>query len=239
MKINQIFFNNNLRNFSYLIHFDDEAIFCIDPFSAKEITDKLSNLSGIINTHDHCDHHYGNAELVAKFQCPVMCHHEAVVPGKSRGLSDGEVIFQNKIWELSVIYTPGHTLSHLCVLLKKENIPYAIFTGDCFFNAGVGNCYNGGNLQKMYETITKYFMNFPDDLLIYPGHEYLKRNLEFTMSVESENKSAADFLSKISTLNLNEIFFVNTMRVEREINSFLHVNSEAAFIRLRELRDKW
>jgi len=90
-------------------------------------------------------------------------------------------------------------------------------------------------------------------VIIYPGHDYLKRNLEFTMSVESENVYAREFLRKISSLNLDEVFFLNDMKTEREINTFLRLekasvfknlklasnDKKSVFIKLRELRDNW
>lgn len=256
MNIQQIFFKNTLRNFAYLITFDDGQIYCIDPYSAKEIKALINptlKLTAIINTHDHCDHHSGNLELINEFQCPVICHQDALVPGKSRGLVNDELIHESNGWSLVSLNTPGHTLSHICLVLKKDNLAYAVFTGDCFFNAGVGNCHNGGDPILLYQTISQIFSLFPDELLIYPGHEYLKRNLEFSHSIFGNDYSVDNFLKKVSTLNLDEVFFINSMKTEREINTFLNLNSskvrhtlgmiksqdQEVFIRLRELRNKW
>jgi len=257
MNIQQIFYKNTLRNFAYLITFDDGAIYCIDPFRAREIKDLIpegKTLMGIINTHDHCDHFSGNEELKSTYAtCSVLCHPEAIVPLKSRELLNNEVIHSFKEWSLEAIYTPGHTMSHLCLLLKKNETSYALFTGDCFFNAGVGNCHNGGDPVILFESIDKIFSKFPDEMLIYPGHEYLKRNLEFSYFVDEEQSEVKEFLNKIKDINLNEIFFVNTMKIERRINTFLKLDSprirqklglalssnEAVFIKLREMRNKW
>ena len=259
MKIHQIFFKNNLRNFSYLITFDDGAIYCIDPTQSLEVIEalKLSGLSGIINTHDHCDHYQGNEKLVSDYNCPVMAHQRAEVPYLSRKLSDREIIYQSieqgVTWILRAIYTPGHTMSHICVLLEKDGHPHSLFTGDCFFNAGVGNCHNGGDPEKLFETIDSIFNYLPDDLLIYPGHDYLKRNLEFTNQYEPHNIKAQEFLNKISHLNLDNTFFINTMKTEREINTFLRLDSadlitnlkienskkKNVFLTLRKLRNTW
>ncbi|MBY0413954.1 MAG: MBL fold metallo-hydrolase [Bdellovibrionales bacterium] len=231
-----------------MIVFDDGAIYCIDPFNASEVLTYLGDktLSGIINTHDHCDHYSGNDVLVDKFKCPVYSHEVALVRGKTHSLKDHEVVYQFGSWTLETIYTPGHTLSHICLLLKKDGSPHSIFTGDCFFNAGVGNCHNGGNPEVLYKTISEIFSTYPDELLIYPGHEYLKRNLEFTMSVENSNEEAQNFLNKIATIDLNEVFFINSMQTERKINSFLRLKSlklkgteKEVFLKLRELRNRW
>ena len=238
-----------------MITFSDGAIYCIDPFNASEVLDFLGDqkLSGIINTHDHCDHYSGNDELITKYSCPVFAHELAKIPGKTHNLKDGDIIYKCKDDTLSAVFTPGHTMSHICLMLKQEGREHALFTGDCFFNAGVGNCHNGGNPEVLYQTISTIFSQYSDDLLIYPGHEYLKRNLEFTLNIEIGNKKAQEFLEKIKNLNLNEVFFVNDMKIEREINTFLRLKEVAikkhlqlegesdktVFIKLRELRNKW
>lgn len=259
MKIHQIFFKNTLRNFCYLISFDDGTIYCIDPLSAPEVTNYLKihlnngQLKGIINTHDHCDHFSGNEQLVTTFHCAVMSHPKADIPMKNRALADNEVIHQAGEWTLKVLYTPGHTLTHLALLLEQDQKPYAIFTGDCFFNAGVGNCHNGGDPEVLYHTISSVFQNLADEVLVYPGHEYLKRNLEFTKNCEPHNDEALSFLKKIESVNLDEIFFVNTMKTERKINTFLRLTSpdliahlkmensseKKIFLTLREMRNRW
>ena len=259
MKIHQIFFKNDQRNFCYIISFPDGANYCIDPFRSSEVIKYLKDqcIVGLINTHDHCDHYSGNEDLVLVYQCPVMAHTNAIVPLKNKSLADGEIIYQSLFegieWTLKAIYTPGHTLSHLCLLLEKNNEAYAMFTGDCFFNAGVGNCHNGGDPEELYKTISTIFTKLPDDLLIYPGHDYLKRNLDFTAFYEPHNLAAQKFIKEISHLNLDECFFVNTMKTEREINTFLRLNSpdliqtlkiknsneKQIFLTLRELRNRW
>ncbi|MBC7713095.1 MAG: MBL fold metallo-hydrolase [Rhizobacter sp.] len=256
MRVQQIFFKNTLRNFCYIIIFDDGAIYCIDPFNAQEVKAFLGDkttLTGIINTHDHWDHYQGNGVLVQTYNCPVFAHIKAAIPGMTKGLLDGEVIYKNNEWSLESLYTPGHTLSHICLMLKKNGTPHAIFTGDCFFNAGVGNCHNGGDPEILFATIHNIFSTFPDELLVYPGHDYLKRNLEFTMEIESTNTDAKSFLNKIENLDLNETFFINDMLIERKINTFLRLQNpvihqklnlnsgtdKEIFIRLRELRNKW
>jgi hydroxyacylglutathione hydrolase len=257
MKVEQIFFKNTLRNFSYLITFSDDVIYCIDPFSAAEVQKHLDQsgkgkLKAILNTHDHCDHHSGNAELLAIHQCEVLCHYQAKVPEKTRGLLNHEIVHACGEWKLECVYTPGHTATHVGFILKKEKKPFAFFTGDCFFNAGVGHCRNG-DPTVMFHTIDNIFSTLPDDLIIYPGHEYLKRNLEFTLSVEQENEKALSFLNALQGINLDEKFFLNSMKTEREINTFLrleektvvknlhlpHNDKKAVFLKLRQLRDQW
>ena len=182
-----------------------------------------------------------------------MSHPLGNIPFKNFDLQDNQIIYQNSDWTLKSIYTPGHTLTHLGLLLEMNGKAYALFTGDCFFNAGVGNCHNGGDPEVLYETISSFFNDLDDDVLIYPGHEYFKRNLEFTLKYEPSNCDVLGFLKKIELINSDEHFFINNMRTERLINLFLRLdnrdlkkalnlenaNLKNIFLTLRKLRNSW
>lgn len=259
MKVHTIFFKNKLRNFCYLLDLGDGKLICLDPFNHSEvqsyiISNNLNSIFKLLVTHDHCDHHDGCLEIAKAFNCPVYAHKDAHFATKTNNLSDQEVIHEFEEWQLKALYTPGHTMSHVAFLLFKNKVPYAIFTGDCFFNAGIGNCYNGGDVSIMHETIQNIFLNLPDKVLIYPGHEYLKRNLEFTNFYEATNLDAIHFLNQINSINLDDIFVTTNMKIEKKINMFLRLNSvsireklnidsiidpKEVFFKLRELRNKW
>lgn len=254
MKIKQIFFHNDLRNFSYLLTFDNNFVICIDPLQAGKIIEAIpsqSDINLILNSHDHYDHYSGNTELSNKYAAKIYTHRHSKIANVHKYLNDQEIIYEYNNYQLIAVESPGHTLNHLMFLLKKDDTPYALFTGDCFFNAGVGNCYNGGNVKLLYQTIKNIFTKLPDEILIYPGHEYLKRNLEFTLNLEYDNKVAEEFLKNLKAKDQNQEFFINNLKLEKEINLFLRLNSkslqkqlniydeESMFIQLRELRNKW
>lgn len=256
MKIQQIFFNNNLRNFCYLLVFDSDYTICIDPFHHDLVIQEigLGKLDLIINTHDHCDHHSGNVELIKRYKTAVGCHYLANISEAKYKYRHLENIYTEGEWSLIALDTPGHTQSHISILLKKNECDYAIFSGDTFFNAGVGNCYNGGNVEQLFQSIDKYYKTLGDDVLVFPGHEYLKKNLEFTLSIDNNNLEAKKYLNQIEKANLDNEHFVHTMKFEREINNFLRLNeknvqvglgfqskasSVEVFKKLRALRDKW
>ena len=46
--------------------------------------------------------------------------------------------------------TPGHTMCHIC--LRSHTDQPALFSGDTLFNAGAGNCHNGGDPGELYTT---------------------------------------------------------------------------------------
>ena len=168
-------------------------------------------------------------------------------------LEGGEEIVIDETHRLAVMDTPGHTAAHLCLLLLKNGEPEAVFTGDTLFNAGVGNCYNGGDPETLYGTIKKWFTALPDSVRVYPGHEYLGNNLGFTLKYWPSNRAAENLLKDYQAVNRDKVFFVADMGKEREINSFLQTDrkeivdrlnmagrdEKQVFLRLRELRDQW
>ena len=106
----------------------------------------------------------------------------------ARGLSAGDVVKVGKTVELEALDTPGHTMSHVC-LLSHTDQP-ALFCGDTLFNAGAGNCHNGGHPAELYKTFAEQLAKLPQSTLIYPGHDYIENNLRFTLDREPDNESA-------------------------------------------------
>ena len=256
MKVHQIYTHSYLKNFSYILEFNGNKAFCVDPWSDDQILKFLSEknleLVSVINTHEHGDHTRGNEGLKKVTNCQIWAHENAKgkIQGVERVLSAGEVISVEKGWEINVLDTPGHTFAHLCLLLKGPQGPTALFSGDTLFNAGVGNCYNGGDPEVLYETVSKQLYGLPDDVLLYPGHEYLENNLRFTLDREPSNRDAHDLLSKPLE---SKDFKACSMGLERKINTFFRLENKEfregltgefssdnqVFLSLRQLRDKW
>ena len=241
MRVHQIFTNSPLRNFSYLIEGEGE-VFCIDPHYPRQILDVLKKshkkLTAIINTHEHLDHHCGNKEVVAATGCSVYAHEKAKgrIPGVDRFLKNNEIISLGKDEELIVLDTPGHTFAHVSLLTRTSTHNSSVFTGDTLFNAGVGNCYNGGDVETLYQTIAKHFQSMDDKVLLYPGHEYMENNLQFTLKCEPSNKTAKELLLQYK--KRKDGFIVNDMGVEKKINVFLRADKDS-FVNFRTLRDNW
>ena len=263
MIIKQIWTGNAYRNFNYLIACPEtgEAL-AIDPLDHKKCLgyakDQGWDITGIVNTHEHGDHTGGNRKMVAATGAPVLAHHRArsAIPEMSRGLKAGDVIKAGKTVELEVLDTPGHTMSHVC-LLSHTQTP-ALFSGDTLFNAGAGNCHNGGHPKELYETFVQQLVQLTDSTLIYPGHDYLHNNLEFTLDREPDNQAAKSLLAETARQN-PEKALVTSLAQEKEINTFFRLQSpqvikqlqlkfpeigdapdpQTVFVKLRELRNNW
>ena len=263
MIVEQIWTGNSYRNFNYLIACPDTGdALAIDPLDYNKCLAAAEkngwSITQILNTHEHGDHTGGNKSMVAATGAKIIAHANAKdrIPNIDRGVGAGDVIQVGKTVELECLDTPGHTMSHIC-LLSHTDQP-ALFSGDTLFNAGAGNCHNGGHPQELYETFASQLDQLGDNTLLYPGHDYLVNNLEFTLDREPDNAVAEQMLAKYRNQNPADAL-VTTLAMEREMNSFFRLDNPAVvaklkkefpelgdsptpkdvFLKLRELRNSW
>ncbi|MEM8983773.1 MAG: hydroxyacylglutathione hydrolase [Pseudomonadota bacterium] len=263
MIIEQIWTGNAYRNFNYLIACPEtgEAL-AIDPLDARRCAQRASELgvqiTTILNTHHHGDHIGGNAALIERTGATLYAHADAVarIPDVDRTVVAGDTITIGRLAPLRCLDTPGHTMSHICLLADGEQP--ALFSGDTLFNAGAGNCHNGGHPDALYATFRDQISQLPKTTRLYPGHEYLANNLRFTLALEPDNNAAAALLKRIEKQDPNDAH-VTTLAEEATFNTFLRLDSasllttlrqrfpelgtqpsrRAVFLKLRELRNDW
>jgi len=261
--VEQIWTGNAYRNFNYLVACAETGdALAIDPLDFRKClavaADRGWSITKILNTHEHGDHTGGNAGLVAATGAEVIAHANAGnrIPGMDRGVGAGDLIRVGSTVELECLDTPGHTMSHICLLSRTGQS--ALFSGDTLFNAGAGNCHNGGHPEELYETFTRQLGGLPEDTLVYPGHDYLANNLRFTLDREPDNDAARKMLADHGDHDPADAF-VTTLADERRINTFFRLDSPSViarlqedfptigdapdartvFLKLRELRNRW
>ena len=263
MIVRQLYTENAYRNFNYLIACPEtgEAL-AVDPLDHRRCLAAARaegwEITQILNTHEHGDHTGGNAAMIAATGARLLAHGGAKdsIPGIDVGLAAGDRVKVGRRVELEALDTPGHTKSHVC-LLARTDTP-ALFCGDTLFNAGAGNCHNGGHPEELYETFAGQLARLPDETQVYPGHDYIANNLDFTLDREPDNARAEALRREIEGQDPHEAK-VTTLALEKEVNAFfrLHSRSVAArlreafpdlpeepsprevFLRLRELRNSW
>src|SRR5262249_37675700 len=190
-------------------------------------------ITQILNTHEHRDHTGGNDALVGKTGAKILAHKNArdKIADMTRGLGAGDVIKVGKTVELEALASPGPTMCHGC--LRSHPDQPALFCADTLFNAGAGNCHNGGHPEALYKTFDQQLARLPSSTLIYPGHDYIENNLRFTLSREPDNKKAGEMLDKLSGQDPNHAY-MSTLEVEGEINTFFRLGSPTVIAKLRE-----
>ena len=263
MLIEQIWTDNAWRNFNYLIACPQtkEAL-VIDPCDydrcLRVANDRGWRIKQLVNTHEHHDHIEGNGAVVKATGAKVLAHHNAVdkIANIDIALQAGDIVKVGTTVELLVLDTPGHTMSHICLLSKTEQS--VLFSGDTLFNAGAGNCHSGGHPQDLYTTFSKQLSNLPDSTLIYPGHDYIVNNLQFTLDREPSNSKAKEVLNQVLDQDTNDPL-VTSIGLEKQINCFFRLDNleiidnlrlsiadfpinpspKDVFLALRELRNYW
>jgi hydroxyacylglutathione hydrolase len=263
MIVERIWTGNAYRNFNYLIACPQtgEAL-AIDPLDHEKTlaTAKVKGwqITQVLNTHEHHDHTGGNMAVVAATGAKLIAHFRAGsrIAGVDRGVKAGDVIKVGKTVELECLDTPGHTMCHIC--LRSHTEQPALFSGDTLFNAGAGNCHNGGDPFALYATFAEQLARLPDDTQVYPGHDYIENNLKFTLAREPDNVAVKALLPQVAGHDPASSI-VTTLAQEKTFNTFFRLASpsviaqlresfpdlpeqpdaKTVFVKLRELRNRW
>lgn len=263
MLIERLWPANAWRNYHYLVACPEtgEAL-AVDPLDwelcLREARGRGWTITQILNTHEHRDHTGGNEALRAATGARVIAHAGAAgrIGGVDRGVGAGDVIRIGRRLELECLDTPGHTMAHVC-LLAHGDAP-ALFCGDTLFNAGAGNCHNGGDPLRLYETFVDQLARLPDATRVFAGHDYLERNLAFTLDREPANADAAAWLETARSRQGADAP-ISTLADEKRVNAFFRLrnpqivarlreafpdlppdpDARTVFLRLRELRNRW
>jgi len=228
-------------NYSYLIIDKKNNIACVvDPSEADPIIEYLETnnikLKFILNTHHHYDHVGGNQELKKKYDASVIGYKgdEKRIPEIDILINDQETWIY-KDFEAKIIYIPGHTLGHICFYFYKDE---SVFTGDTLFSLGCGRVFEGTHSQ-MFDSLMK-LKKLPQSTKIYCGHEYTKKNSDFCLTHDANNKNLK---AKINSINLklksSQPTIPSTIKDELECNIFLRSNNVETFSKLRDLKDNF
>jgi glyoxylase-like metal-dependent hydrolase (beta-lactamase superfamily II) len=137
----------------------------------------------IVDTHTHADHISGARELKSRTTARIVMHETAPASCVDIRVEDGDRL---EVGDLSIkfIHTPGHAKDLVSVLL-----PECILSADALL---IGSCGRtdlpNGNAVRQYHTLYYTYRSLPDDLLVYPGHDY--NGLEHsTLKEEKETNS--------------------------------------------------
>lgn len=249
-------------NWFYLLHAEDGSDgLLIDPVDADAALARVRALGVtvrlVVNTHSHYDHTAGNAAVLQATgaQLAALASASPAIPGVQRHLQHGDHLSVGAA-TLQVLATPGHTLDHLSLYT-----PGHLFCGDTIFVGGAGNCRFGGDPHALAATF-RALAALPDDTLIYPGHDYSVRNLEFCLHHAADNPHAARKLDA-ARANRPDHLLQSTLAEEKTYSPFFraddpslqrhlqtdhpdawsaatgHDDAERAFVAVRALRNSW
>jgi len=242
-------------NYSFVIHdTKTNTVAVVDPSEFEPVNNfvekKLKKIDYIFNTHHHFDHIGGNLSLQKKYKAKIVGskNDEKRIPGINIKLSDNENFKLGSV-DFKVLFIPGHTSAHVCFYAKNEKV---VFTGDTLFSLGCGRIFEGSHLEML--TSLNLIKRLPIDTLIYCGHEYTQKNLDFCIKYEINNKKLNEKKKwVISKLSKKEPTIPTTIGEELSTNIFLRCDVLAIkkslgmesspeveiFKKLRDLKDSF
>lgn len=219
-----------MDNYGVLIHAEETGeTACVDAGDAAAVLAALDDtgwkLSELWITHHDFDHTDGIAEVKEKTGCHVIgpAHQPtAEISGLDQKVSDGdEFSFAGR--KVQVLHTPGHTLDLINFYLPDDQ---TLFASDTMFVMGCGRVKEG-TFDLMWKSL-QTLMNLPPETIIYCGHEYTQKNVEFALTIDPENEDLKNRSELISALRSQGESTVPTMlSIELATNPFLRVSDKS------------
>ncbi|KAL3676913.1 hypothetical protein R1sor_026861 [Riccia sorocarpa] len=209
-------------NYAYLLHDTSSGVTgIVDPGEVEPVVAALESkgykLDYILNTHHHGDHTGGNLGLKRHYNAKVVGPKvdKDRIPGIDIPLSDESWKFGNH--ELKAIFTPGHTVGHVCYYFPEAK---AVFTGDTLFSAGCGRVFEG-SMDQMWSSLSTLSL-LPEDTKAYVGHEYTASNVKFALTVEPNNQTLVSYKHVVEKLRQKgQPTIPTTIGQENSFNPFL------------------
>jgi hydroxyacylglutathione hydrolase len=246
-------------NYIFLLYDQERRIAAVvDPAVAEPILTKLHELQArlvaIFNTHHHHDHVGGNKKLIQCFPSLKVyagAEDKGRIPGQQIYLEDGfRVKFGNR--QADVLFVPGHTSGHIGYYFPPQHPDDLgeLFCGDTLFGGGCGRLFEGTPSQ-MVSSLAK-LRSLPNSTRVWCAHEYTQKNLEFALTVDSENIQLQQRYDEVkSRRQRGEATVPLLLGTEKHTNPFLRWDVPAVqaavggdepvvtFARLRAMKDKF
>jgi hydroxyacylglutathione hydrolase len=223
-------------NYAYLlINEETKEAAVVDPSESAPVIAAIERhgvkLTAVLNTHHHFDHVGGNKDLAEKYSGIEILGFEPDrerIPGITRGLREGED-FEVAGMKGRVLFVPCHTTGHVAFLFGN-----ALFSGDTLFAAGCGRFFEG-TAQNMYRALYEVIGALPGETLLYCGHEYTQKNLQFAQMLEPKNAAVSKKLEEVTRLRAKkEPSIPTTLAEERSYNPFLRATAAELIGSIRE-----
>jgi sulfur dioxygenase len=159
-------------------------------------------LAVTLDTHIHADHLTAANRLKRETGSRIAGPALDRLPCTDLPVEEGKPFTLGSI-SLEPLHTPGHTDNHFAYLLDGR-----VFTGDALLIDGCGRTdFQNGDPAALYHSILGKFFVLPDEVLVYPAHDYHGRRVssigqEKTRNSRIGGKSLEEFVRIMNGLNL-------------------------------------
>ena len=160
-------------------------------------------LAYTVDTHIHADHITSARHLRERVASKIAAPAMDGLPCVDVGLVEGVPLLLGSL-ALEPLHTPGHTDGHFSYRLADR-----VFTGDALLIEGCGRTdFQNGDARALYRSVTKKLFTLPDDVLVYPAHDYNDRRVSSIGQEKRRNprlgqgRSLAEFELLMSRLDL-------------------------------------
>ena len=226
---------NQLKdNYSFVLYNDTLKSCVIDPADSNPILNfALENnltIEDIFITHHHKDHTSGVKGILNAFPEVNIHSPSAQIENTRFVLRDGDEV-NSCLNTFRIINTPGHTLDHIIYYDENNGV---LFCGDTLFRLGCGRVFEG-TLNEMFNSLKK-INELSKNTIIYCGHEYTIRNLNFLEKTLKKESAYLTVRNKINDdLNHKGKSVPFLLDDEQRYNLFLNQNSKIGTIIKKEL----
>lgn len=208
-----------------IVNSKNKAAAIVDPGEASPVLSFLAKekltLAAILITHRHWDHTNGIGDLLASHSKKIPVYGPAHDPVSlcTQPLEDNDQIYLKSLdIEFTILHIPGHTKGHIAYIGLGS-----AFTGDTLFTGGCGRVFEG-TPDEMTDSLSK-LTDLPPETLIYCGHEYTTKNLQFAELVEPNNSALQKRIQDTALLRKkNKSTVPSTLQLELDTNPFLRTH---------------
>ena len=176
---------SDLGDRSYVAHDEDRAV-VIDPQRDIDrvehlLADRGLRCVAVLETHMHNDYVTGGLELARRTDADYVVNADDPVQFARQAVSDGDQLTFGTM-KVSVLATPGHTVTHLAYLVEDvadapEPGPAAVFTGGSLLFGSVGrtDLVDASRTDEMTRAqfhSARRLGDLPGDARVFPTHGF-------------------------------------------------------------------
>jgi sulfur dioxygenase len=129
-------------------------------------------LAYTLDTHIHADHITAARHLKERVGSRIAAPAIDRLPCVDAGIAEGQPFELGSI-KIDPLHTPGHTEGHFSYRCDDR-----LFSGDALLIDGCGRTdFQNGNADALYKSVTEKLFALPDEVLVYPAHDYQNRRV--------------------------------------------------------------